>query len=229
MKILFLTIARISEISARGIYTDLMRKFSEEGHELFIATPIERRYKKKTSIIKNNNITILRIKTLNIQKTNILEKGLSTILIEKQFHSSIKKHLPEIQFDLILYSTPPITFTKVVKYIKQKDGAKSYLLLKDIFPQNAVDIGILNKGSLIHRYFRKKEKELYHVSDFIGCMTPANRTYICKHNPEINPEIVEINPNSIEPAGSSILPEQKELMRQKYLIPFYKDRRKVGE
>lgn len=219
MKILFLTIARINEISTRGIYTDLMRKFSEEGHELFIATPTERRYKEKTSIINNNNITILRIKTLNIQKTNILEKGLSTILIEKQFHRSIKKHLPEIQFDLVLYSTPPITFTKVVKYIKQKDGAKSYLLLKDIFPQNAVDMGLIKSGSLIHRYFRRKEKELYSVSDYIGCMSPANTRYVCKHNPEINPGLVEVNPNSIDPSESSFTPNQRVLMRQKYLIP----------
>lgn len=219
MKILFLTIARISEISARGIYTDLMRKFSEEGHELFIATPTERRYKEKTSLIKNNNATILRIKTLNIQKTNILEKGLSTILIEKQFHRSIKKHLPKIHFDLVLYSTPPITFTKVVKYIKQKDGAKSYLLLKDIFPQNAVDMGLISSGSLIHRYFRRKEKELYAVSDYIGCMSPANFRYVCKHNPEINPEIVEVNPNSIDPSDSSFTPDQRVLIRKKYLIP----------
>ena len=219
MKILFLTVVRINEISTRGIYTDLIRKFVEEGHELFIVTPTERRYKEKTSLINNNNVTILRIKTLNIQKVNILEKGLSTLLIEKQFLRSIKRRLPKIQFDLVLYSTPPITFTKVVRYIKQKDGAKSYLLLKDIFPQNAVDLGILKQGSLIHKFFRKKEKVLYSVSDYIGCMSPANARYVCKHNPEINPDIVEVNPNSIEPAESSITPKQRVLIRQKYLIP----------
>jgi len=220
MKILFLTIARINEISKSGIYTDLMRKFSESGHEVFIVTPTERRYKEKTSLINNGNVTILRIKTLNIQKTNILEKGLSTILIEKQFLRSIKRHLQEIQFELVLYSTPPITFTKVVKYIKQKDGAKSYLLLKDIFPQNAVDIGLIKQGGLIHSYFRRKEKELYSISDFIGCMSPANNIYLCKHNPEINPEKVEVNPNSIDPSESLISPKKKALIRQKYMIPF---------
>lgn len=219
MKILFLTIVRIKDISTRGIYTDLMRKFSDAGHELFIVTPTERRYKEKTSLIISNNVTILRIKTLNIQKTNILEKGLSTILIEKQFLKGIKRHLPKVHFDLVLYSTPPITFTQVVKHIKQKDGALSYLLLKDIFPQNAIDIGFLKQGSLIHRYFRNKEKKLYAISDFIGCMSPANMRYVCKHNPEIDPEIVEVNPNSIEPSDSILTPEQRVSMRQKYQIP----------
>ncbi len=218
MKILFLTIGRIYEISRKGVFTDLMRKFSEEGHEVFVATPIERRFKKKTSVVYNNNVTILWIRTLNILKVNILEKGLSILLIQKQFLGGIKRYFPNISFDLVLYSTPPITFTKLVNYIKLKDGAKSYLLLKDIFPQNAVDIGLLKQGSLIHRYFRKKEKELYAVSDFIGCMSPANVRYVCKHNPEINPEIVEVNPNSIEPDESSITPQQKILIRQKYQI-----------
>ncbi len=219
MKILFLTIARIHEISRHGVFNDLMRKFSEEGHKVFIVTPIERRFKKKTSLIYNNNVTILWIKTLNILRVNMLEKGLSTLLIEKQFLGGIKQYFPNIKFDLVLYSTPPITFTKVVRYIKQKDGAKSYLLLKDIFPQNAVDIGLLKQGSLLYRYFRNKEKELYSVSDYIGCMSPANVRYVCKHNPEINPKIVEVNPNSIEPVESSISQKQKLSMRQKYLIP----------
>jgi glycosyltransferase involved in cell wall biosynthesis len=82
-----------------------------------------------------------------------------------------------------------------------------------------VDIGLLKQGGLVHRYFRRKEKELYAVSDYIGCMSPANVRYLFKHNPEINQEIVEVNPNSIEPAESSITPKQKLLMRQKYLIP----------
>jgi predicted glycosyltransferase len=38
MKILFLTIARINNISERHIYTDLIRKFRDEGHELYIVS-----------------------------------------------------------------------------------------------------------------------------------------------------------------------------------------------
>lgn len=219
MNILFLTIARIEDISTRGIYTDLMRKFSNEGHEVCIVTPTERRYREKTNLVKYDNVTILKIWTLNILKTNLLEKGLSTLLIERQFIRSIKRHLPKIQFDLVLYSTPPITFTKVVRHFKQEYGSTSYLLLKDIFPQNAVDIGILKHGSLIYKYFRNKEKQLYTVSDYIGCMSPANTMYLCKHNPEINPEIVEVNPNSIEPVESSITSKQRVFIREKYKIP----------
>lgn len=53
----------------------------------------------------------------------------------------------------------------------------TYFLLKDIFPQNAVDLGFLSKAGLkrsIYKYFRKKEIELYKISDYIGCMSNTN-------------------------------------------------------
>ena len=99
---------------------------------------------------------------------------------------------------MVLYSTPPITLTLVINKIKKKDGAKTYLLLKDIFPQNAVDLGMMKKNWIFHRFFRNKEKILYKLSDYIGCMSPANVEYLKKNNPQINPSVIEVNPNSHE-------------------------------
>ena len=199
MNVIFLTLVRISDIEERGIYHDLMRKFRDEGHRVYIVTAAERRLGLETSLVDCHGIKILNVKTLNIQKTNIVEKGIGTLLIESQFKSAIKKYLGNISFDLITYSTPPITFTNVVKYLKRKNlNAISYLQLKDIFPQNAVDIELFGKKSLFNRYFRKKEKALYKTSDYIGCMSPANVEFVLKHNPEISSERVEVAPNSIE-------------------------------
>lgn len=198
MNLIFLTLVRISDIEERGIYQDLMRKFRDEGHNVYIVTPCERRLDLKTGLIEYNGVHVLNVKTLNIQKTNIVEKGIGTLLLENQYKAAIKKYLSDIKFDLITYSTPPITFTNVVKYLKRKNpNAKTYLQLKDIFPQNAVDIEMFSKGSLFYWYFRKKEKALYKVSDFIGCMSPANVEFVMKHNPEIAPDKVEVAPNSI--------------------------------
>lgn len=199
MNVIFLTLVRISDIEERGIYQDLMRKFRNEGHQVYIVTAAERRLGKDTSLVENHGVKILNVKTLNVQKTNIVEKGFGTLLIESQFKSAIKKYLCDISFDLITYSTPPITFTNVVKYLKRKNpNAVSYLQLKDIFPQNAVDIGLFGEKSVFNWYFRKKEKALYKTSDFIGCMSPANVEFVLKHNPEISPERVEVAPNSVE-------------------------------
>lgn len=224
MNLLFLTLLDFSNLKENNIYTDLLRHFLKQGHNVSVISPKERRYNEDTHLITEDNCKILKLKIGNIQKTGIIEKGISTLLLESRFKSGVKKYFGDIKFDLVLYSTPPITFAGVVKYIKKRDNAKTYLLLKDIFPQNAVDIGMMtNSGvkSIIYRVFRRKEKQLYKLSDYIGCMSQANVDYVIKHNPEIRPEKVHICPNSIEvrPKPKN---DNKEESRRKYGIPLDK-------
>ncbi len=217
MNILFLTLSRITDLDTRGIYKDLMRQLIRCGHQVYITTPLERKTGRKTEVFHSNDATILGVRTLNIQKTNVIEKGIGTLLLESQYMAAIKKYFGNLHFDLVLYSTPPITFNKVIKWAKQNYGAKSYLLLKDIFPQNAVDLGMLSKNSLTYKMFRRKEKVLYELSDYIGCMSPANCRYVINNNPDVNPTIVEICPNSIELCEQA--PIDIVAIKQKYDIP----------
>lgn len=224
MKILFLTLSKINTLEDRGIYTDLLRKFQNNGHEVFIVSPSERRENKSTSISKidTGNVTILNVKTFNIQKTNIVEKGIGTLAIEYQYLKAIKKHFSDIKFDLVLYSTPPITFSKVISFIKNRDKAYAYLLLKDIFPQNAVDMKLLKKGGLLHRMFVKKEQRLYNLSDTIGCMSKANKDFVVKHNAFISANKIEINPNTIELKEFYQTEFERKQIREKYNVPIDK-------
>ncbi len=218
MNILFLTITRIDDIENRGIYTDLLRYFIRNGHQVYIASPTERRFGKKTHLIKKDDHSILKIRTLNIQKTNFIEKGIGTILLEGQFEKAINRYYKDIRFDLVLYSTPPITLSRAVEKIKKRDKATTYLLLKDIFPQNAVDMGLMSGSGLLYRYFRKKEKKLYRLSDYIGCMSPANVKFLLGHNPEIDPKNVEVCPNSVE-LEANRLSVDKTAIKNKFGIP----------
>lgn len=225
MNVLFLTLVEFTTLKEHNIYTDLLREFVKNGHEVFIISPVEKRKKEPTKIINEDHATILRLQIGNTQKTNIIEKGISTLLIEPQFKAGIKKYFSDVKFNLVLYSTPPITLVSAVEYVKKRDGAKTYLLLKDIFPQNAVDIGIMSKTGLkglLYRHFRKQEKKLYTISDRIGCMSQANVDYVIKHNPEIDSAIVEVCPNSIEVVDKSVDEKTRETIRIKYGIPLDK-------
>lgn len=225
MNVLFLSLMGYCSIKNRDIYTDLLREFIAQGHRVYIVSPAERRQGIKTGLIEEENCTILRVKTGNIQKTNLIEKGISTVMLESQFVAAIKKYFGNIKFDLILYSTPPITIANAVEYVKKRDKATTYLMLKDIFPQNAVDIGMMTTSGLrglLYKAFRAKEKKLYALSDYIGCMSQANVEYVLKHNPEIQGERVKISPNCVEVADMSVSETDKKVMREKYAIP--KDR-----
>lgn len=225
MNVLFLTLLSFDSLQERSIYTDLLREFVKNGHHVYAISPTEKRQNRETHLIKEDNVTILRLQIGNTQKTNIIEKGISTVMIEPTFKKAIKKYFSDVRFDLVLYSTPPITLVSAIEYVKKRDRAKTYLLLKDIFPQNAVDMCMLSKTGikgLIYKHFRKQEKRLYSISDRIGCMSQANVDYVINHNSEVDPKIVEICPNCVEPLDMSTTTEIRDGMRQKYGLPLDK-------
>lgn len=225
MNVLFLTLVDFESVNEKNIYTDLIREFSNNNNSVYVVSPVERKKRQKTKIFIDNNITVLKPQIGNIQKTNIIEKGVATITLEKKIISAIKKYFNDVVFDLIIYSTPPITFQKAVKYIKKRDNAYTYLLLKDIFPQNAIDLGLLSKRGKkapIYYYFRNKEKKLYEISDYIGCMSKANVDYVLNNNPEISTDIVGVCPNSIEITDIKQKKDQKNVILEKYNIPVNK-------
>jgi len=222
MNILFLTTGRMSNVEDHAIYPDLLREFRNHGHHVYHVSTYEKRVGKETEYVEENGTHALRVKIGNLTKCNIIEKGISTLMIESQYLAAIKLYLSDVKFDLVMYSTPPITLVNVIRYIQKRDGAKSYLLLKDIFPQNAVDIGMMRKSGLkglLYRYFRGKEKQLYAISDRIGCMSQANVDYVLRHNPEVDPSKVEICPNAIEVQDMSVEANVRAELREKYGIP----------
>lgn len=225
MKVIFLSIS-YSEKEHISFYEELLQEFVVNGHEVFVACASEKRKQRDTEISDERGIHVLRIKTGNITgNVNIIEKGISTVMIDRQFQKAIAKYFSKEKFGLILYPTPPITLVGTVSYLKKKNNSVSYLLLKDIFPQNAVDLGMLSttgiKG-MVYKVFRNKEKKLYKMSDYIGCMSPANVRYVLMHNKFVKSEKIEVCPNCVKILDDKHTAEEHLNIRKKYGVPIDK-------
>lgn len=221
MKVLFMSLGTFYNLNGSSVHLDILKRFAE-NHEVWLVCKNE---DKPTELTEELGIHVLRVHTGELKKVNLIQKGINTIQVEPQFKNAIKKYLSNERFQLVLYTTPPITFASAVKYIKKRDGATTYLMLKDIFPQNAVDIGIMTKTGirgLLYQYFRWKEKTLYKWSDYIGCMSPANVEYILRHNPEIKADCVEVCPNVTVIEDMSVNEGKRTEIRKKYGIPLDK-------
>lgn len=66
MNVIFLTMSRLTDISQRHIYTDLLRKFRNEGHSVYIVSPNERSFGRPTELVEQDGVHILGVKTLNL-------------------------------------------------------------------------------------------------------------------------------------------------------------------
>lgn len=208
MKILYLSIS--FNINGNGLYNNLVDSLIDRGHEITIVrsdSSIEESYITKI----NKNYKLLNIKTGNPFVSNTVKKGLNLVRMAKYFKKGIKYFLYDEHFDLVLYATPPITLSNVIRFCKKKYNAKTFLMLKDIFPQNAVDLNMIKKDSLIYRYFRKQEINYYKMSDYIGCMSKKNIDYIIEHNPFLDKNKIHYFPNSIKvtESGETIFNKDK--------------------
>lgn len=219
MNLVFLTMTPFYDLEDHNIYADLLKEFVAHGHKPYLVSPCEKRKGMPTELIEKGDYAVLRVRVGNTSNVSFVEKGISTVLLEQQYKRAIKKYLSGIDFGLILYSTPPVTLAGVVKHLKRKYKAHTYLMLKDIFPQNAVDLGMMRKGGMAYKYFRYLEKELYRVSDNIGCMSQANVDYVLENNSTISEHKVEICPNAITPHIDSDRSKQAAYMREAYSVP----------
>lgn len=217
MRILFLTMNNFDDVEEHSIYPDLIRCLVRKGHHVTVLLPREKKYGDKTSCVEKNNVKVIKVRTGNLFNVGMKTKLISRARLCRQYERALKQRASDERYDLVLSSTPPTIFYPLVRKVKKRDGARSYLMLKDIFPQNAVDLGLIADKGLIHKVLRVFEKKLYAVSDAIGCMSPANVEYLLKQDPWIDRKKVSLCPNALE-----IMPFPKVdrgRVREKYGIP----------
>jgi len=214
MNILYITPVFPRENEGDNIYTDLALKLAE-SHNVTIVVSEEKRKIKDTMIANERGIKVLRVKTGNLYNVSFIEKGITFVTMQSKMKRAINKYLKDEKFDLILFMAPPVTLGSVVKYAMRKYNAISYLMQKDIFPQNSLDLGIMSKKNPMYYYFKDKEKKMYKNASMIGCMSQGNIDYLLQNNKFLNREKLELFPNTI---ALKNITESKNEIRNKYGI-----------
>ena len=192
MNILY--ISSMFPIEGGTIYTDLAEAVNAKGHNITVAATMDWGAK-NSGMLRERDMDILRIKTLPMYNVGFIKKGIAFITLSYYFKKAIKKHLKNMRYDLILFESPPVTIWSVIRYAMRLFKCPSYLMMKDIFPMNAVDLKIMIKNSPPYLYFKYCEKKLYNTATMIGCMSQANVEYIHKHS-RINNNKLTVFPNA---------------------------------
>ena len=198
---------------------DLAREFALQGHNPIVIIPSE---KLEDSWITEtqDGVIVLRLKSLKLRhatyyKRTIAEFSLPFIMLYRLLQSPFRG----MSIDLVAWYSPTIFFGPLVWYIKHTKKCKSYLILRDIFPEWAVDLGLIKKG-LVFWFFKKVTNFQYLMADTIGVQTASNLVYMSKwvKSKSHNVEVLQNWQSPTQDIGSAIQIERTVLSGKKIFV-----------
>lgn len=229
MNVLFFTIENVSSFATRSIYMDLVNEFIEKGHYVTVISACEKRDSNKNFepyFSLEGKGEIIRFVCPDVTKIdNYLKKGINLLKLIPLYRKQARRAMKTIKYDLVLYGSPPVSVFGAVYAVKRKQNAYSYLLLKDIWPYDCMFGDVLSTSGwkgIAFNVLKHMARRLYHVSDTIGCMSPANVKFLTENEPTLDLKKIEVNPNSIKPYGQCLSGKERDDLRRKYGIPLDK-------
>ena len=186
MNILLVTVAYPPEIrSASHIMQELAEELRDRYHTVSVVTTYpqynlleEEKEKNFKEVSVERGITVIRTKTPPVHKINFIARAIAQLLMPYLFFPKIKKYL-SASIDVVIVYSPPLTLSAVGWMTKNKYGAKFILNVQDIFPQNAIDLGIIKNG-LVRRFFELIEHKAYDNADNIAVHSDGNMEFLSK-------------------------------------------------
>ena len=155
---------------------ELAAEFVKQGHKVVIIAPGKPKQSERLKKNRIDDITYWKFKSGKLRGQGKLKRAINETLLSFNAWLAVRHEIEIEPFHGVIYYSPSTFFGSLVKRIKTDNNCKSYLILRDMFPQWAVDEGLIRKGSLIEKYFRYFENINYCAADFIGLMSPKNLT-----------------------------------------------------
>jgi len=156
--------------------TDLAGELARAGHEVTVLIPAADQ-EQVWRLEEHDGVRILRLRTMKIKDVNYVMRTIGESLMPHMMRRGLRSSpLAGVRWDGIICYAPSIFHGSLVRALKAESRCKCYLIVRDIFPEWAADLGLMGRG-LPYRYFRAVAQDLYSIADIIGVQTPGNLTY----------------------------------------------------
>jgi glycosyltransferase involved in cell wall biosynthesis len=196
------------KVAARMMH-DLALACIAQGHEVTVCT-VDDTLNEPFVIEVLDGVRVLRYRTGSIKNVSRVRRAINETLLSFRAWRILGHYFKRNPHDLIIYYSPTIFFGPLVYKLKTLWQCRSFLILRDIFPQWVVDNGLIKKYSPVYFYFRLFELINYNAASVIAVQSPSNLSYFAKsgkYSPRLD---VLYNWSSLEslPARNSVYREK---------------------
>ncbi len=193
MNILFLFVSLPKLDSGTGLFVQLINEFKKNGHNVYVSA--KGHGVEKTELVKENDITVLRIKSHDFTGVSSnVKKALAyqEYALKQRYYT--KKFFKNKKIDLIVSHSLPPELGYIVSVLKKHFKCPFYLIQTDFIWQDAVAFGYFTKINPIALYYRFWEKRMFKKADYIGCPTKGNVDFIKQYYPWIKDDRFDFLP-----------------------------------
>lgn len=155
---------------------DLSREFVKQGHSLTVLLPTAG-LKQPWVLEDFGGVRVLRLRAPKTKDIDYVRRTIGEFLMPYTMLLNLRKSpLAVEQWDGVVWYAPSIFLGPIANSLKKASNCKGYLIVRDIFPEWAVDMGLMGRG-LPYRFFRAVANYQYSVANVIGIQTPGNAVY----------------------------------------------------
>jgi len=200
MKILLLTISYPPVLnSAARLFSELAESLQGKDYQVTVLTAIPERYlAEKDSGNKPpreeivNGVHVYRLPSSSLPKHIPLFRALEHVFFALQCWLKGRKFPPQ---DAVIVYSPPLPLGITGIKLARRWGGKAIVNVQDLYPQTAIDLGLL-KNPFFISLARRMERWIYNNADFITVHSQGNRSYVIEHG--VPSEKAIIVPNWID-------------------------------
>lgn len=203
MNILLLTNFYPPEVrSISTMMRELAEGLIEHGHKVTVLTSwpkdnitADTQLQSFPEDVWEGKVRVVRVKVPSSYSTNYLLRGAAQLVMPYFFWRAVQR-LNYQTIDGVIVYTPHLPLTLVGERVKKIYGAQYLLNVQDIFPQNAIDLGIMKNKWLI-RFFEWMELHAYQAADIMTTHTEGGRQFLIKHKNVPEKKIIVV-PNWVD-------------------------------
>ena len=199
---------------------ELAVEFVSRGYTVTVITPAPSLLT-RSEISVLDGVTVCRFKSGEIKNVSKVKRAINETLLSYYAWQAFKSYFKAHPQDLIVYYSPSIFWGSLVKRLKKLWNAKTYLIVRDFFPQWVIDNGMLSATSPITRYFRFFEALSYKAADVIGIQSPKNLAWFAETASVKKPLDLLYNWAANEPVIGGFYSHRKSLGLENKVVYFY--------
>ena len=155
---------------------DLSREFARQEHGLTVLLPSPDQ-QDPWLLEEMDGVQVLRLKAPRTKDIGYVRRTLGELAMPFAMLRQLRRSpLANERWEGVVWYAPSIFHGPLASVLKKSSGCKGYLIIRDIFPEWAVDMGLMGRG-LPYRFFDAVARYQYSVANVIGVQTPGNQAY----------------------------------------------------